>query len=607
VNHLTTNRKYQNIFIFLISILTGFILYILPMINISLGYDTWWIFIIQSSPSKLLLPNFYNHVGIESGNIISSGIALFEYFGRINFLDWARFWILAKYFPDNPIIWRLVSVSSMSISLIYWVKIYKNLSISNISIVFVYIFLLTDPQSLWLDWNKSESLAFLFFSVSAYYISLRYRTKNYLACLAIIISILIKETFIVAIPFLIFLNIYVNHNVNKQSLHELFKYRLISYFSQNKHLIIFGILYSILCFMLFFLDFEKSYVFDNNIHKYSITSITNFIFAFIKLLIPIHFHELLNIDYLFLIMGVFVATHVLIIIRNKFFEKFEMELFCFKDNQDSNKFEFYILPVCSIIAMFCILFFFGSIERRYAAPINIITLTSLILFSPILKSIFYKNNKLKNLYPYLPLYIYVILSLPFFILISKISMITSIIGIFLFLIILVLHYQKSSIFKAFLNIGLIFIFLIPTLDRTFINIFVTRDIYQSWDQINNSINRSIPNNSSIEIELSDQVNIEQAVSLEIKSITQNRKDIVYYIDEAKAKQIQSINNFDFWHIQLFNSEKVAGNKNTNYILSLQELPSNSGFNQEKNWIYKIVRFRYEKYIDRYRYVIYKSK
>jgi len=607
MNKPNTNRKYQDLGIFLVSILAGIILYILPMINISLGYDTWWIFIIQSSPQKLLLPNIYNHIGIEPGNIISSGIALFEYFGRISFLDWTRFWILAKYFPDNPIIWRLVSVSSMSISLVYWVKIYKNLSISNILIVFVYIILLTDPQSLWLDWNKSESLAFLFFSMSTYYISLKNRPKNYLACLAIIISVLFKETFIVAIPFLIFLNIYVNHHVNQQSLHKLFKYRLVSYFSKNKYLIIFGILYSLLCFMLFFSDFEKSYISDNNILEYSITNILDFASNFIKLLIPVHFHELLNIYYLFLILCLFCMIHLLFALRNKFFGKYKTETFCFNDNQGPNKLEFYILPICSIIGMFCILFFFGSIERRYAAPINMITITSLILFLPTLKPIFYKNNILRNLYPYLPYYFYVILCLPFFILISKISILISIITIFLFIIILVLNYNKSSILKISLNIGLIFLFLIPILDRTLVNIFVTRDIYQSWDQVNKNINLTIPNNSSIEIELSDEVNIEQAVSLEIKSIMKDREDIVYYIDESKAKQIQSVNNFDFWHIQLFNSNKVTKNKNTNYILSLKKSPVSSEFNQEKNWIYKIISFRYRNYIDRYRYVIYKSK
>ena len=79
MNNLNSG-KLINFAVLILSLIVGFVLYLYPMKNISLGYDTWWIFFIQSSTENLTFPIFYNHLGIEPGNIVSSGIALFDYF-----------------------------------------------------------------------------------------------------------------------------------------------------------------------------------------------------------------------------------------------------------------------------------------------------------------------------------------------------------------------------------------------------------------------------------------------------------------------------------------------------------------------------------------------
>ena len=59
----------------------GLLFYFFPTINLPFGFDTWWIFIIQSSSQKLELPYFYNYIGIKPENIFSSIFSLYEYFG----------------------------------------------------------------------------------------------------------------------------------------------------------------------------------------------------------------------------------------------------------------------------------------------------------------------------------------------------------------------------------------------------------------------------------------------------------------------------------------------------------------------------------------------
>ena len=348
----------------------GLLFYFFPTINLPFGFDTWWIFIIQSSSQKLELPYFYNYIGIKPENIFSSIFSLYEYFGRLSFLDWARFWLLGKYFPDYPFVWRLVAIISMSFSLILWKKIYTKLCISNIAIAIVSIILFTDPQSLWLDWNKSESLAFLFFSLSCYYSTFPNDKRNYLGLIMIVMAIFTKETFLIGIPFLIFLR----SIFNQPSSSKFFYIRIFSYFLRNKFLVLFGMIYSFSSLLLLLLyDFQKSYVLENHIQDLSYLHISEFIFSYFKLLLPTHFHLL------FEHLLVFVSLFLIILFINLFFLNFlskfkknKLKIFEFNKSKKIQNGEIFILPFISVILLFAILFMFGSLARRYSSPINII-------------------------------------------------------------------------------------------------------------------------------------------------------------------------------------------------------------------------------------------
>ena len=80
---------------------------------------------------------------------------------------------------------------------------------------------------------------------------------------------------------------------------------------------------------------------------------------------------------------------------------------------------------------------------------------------------------------------------------------------------------------------------------------MTRDIYNSWEEVNKKVNEFTEQDSLVEIILSRNMNIEQAISLESNSILNHRNDIQYFVDESKAKQIKEFNDYDLWHIGLF--------------------------------------------------------
>tara|TARA_Y100001970_G_C14253525_1_gene873476 strand:- start:2603 stop:4375 length:1773 start_codon:yes stop_codon:yes gene_type:complete len=586
MNYFNSIKKI-NIFILLISFCIGFVVYIYPLKNISLGYDTWWIFFIQSSSRDIVFPSFYNYIGIEPENIVASGISLFDYFGRFSFIDWARFWLLAQVFENHPVIWRSVAVLSMSISLFYWVKIYRILSISKLSLSIVYIILLTDPQSLWLDWNKSESVAFLFFSISSYYyLSVKNKAK-YFSVAMLIISILVKETFIIAIPFLIFIRAYKKKEFPNQSYYS----KLFYYFNENKLLLIFGFFYSIIITIFTLLiDHEKSYVLQGNTNDVANNINLDFFFAIFKLIIPIQFHNLLNSISVLAIL----STMIFFVFFTNFIKRIFKHNFTLSNGSIKNitnkKLDIYILPLLSFLAITIILLLFGNIARRYASPINIIIITSAILIYPVVKLYIFKLVKNELLIRYIDYFVYLILIFPFFILVSKFSLYVSVILLLFLLVYFLICKSKKYIYFA-----IIVLFLIPSIDRTIVNITVTKSIYESWDDINTNTIFSLPENSVIEISLSEQLTIEQAVSLEVNSVFNNRGDIVYFIDENKAKNLLFIDEHDFWHIQKFNMNKDFSEDNNFYIFRLLE-------NKNTTTINNILE-RYDKYKNRYSYSI----
>ena len=579
----------------------GLLFYFFPTINLPFGFDTWWIFIIQSSSQKLELPYFYNYIGIKPENIFSSIFSLYEYFGRLSFLDWARFWLLGKYFPDYPFVWRLVAIISMSFSLILWKKIYTRLFISNIAIAIVSIILFTDPQSLWLDWNKSESLAFLFFSLSCYYSTFPNDKRNYLGLIMIVMAIFTKETFLIGIPFLIFLR----SIFNQPSSSKFFYIRIFSYFLRNKFLVLFGMIYSFSSLLLLLLyDFQRSYVLENHSQDLSFLHISEFIFSYFKLLLPTHFHLL------FEHMLVFVSLFLIILFINLFFLNFiskfkknKLKIFEFNKSKKIQNGEIFIFPVISVILLFAILFMFGSLARRYSSPINIILITTVILIFPFIRLKIVNALKNKKYYFDLDIIIYYVLLIPTLIWIYKFSLILSLSLILILTLIFVLLYfvfNKNYINK-YLTFVLIIIFLIPALDRTIVNVVVTRDIYNSWEEVNKKVNEFTEQDSLVEIILSRNMNIEQAISLESNSILNHRNDIQYFVDESKAKQIKEFNDFDLWHIGLFNYGKSIKYKKIDYTISIHDDLNVGNYKFRENFIVKIFNYRYGKYNNRYKY------
>ena len=579
----------------------GLLFYFFPTINLPFGFDTWWIFIIQSSSQKLELPYFYNYIGIKPENIFSSIFSLYEYFGRLSFLDWARFWLLGKYFPDYPFVWRLVAIISMSFSLILWKKIYTRLFISNIAIAIVSIILFTDPQSLWLDWNKSESLAFLFFSLSCYYSTFPNDKRNYLGLIMIVMAIFTKETFLIGIPFLIFLR----SIFNQPSSGKFFYIRIFSYFLRNKFLVLFGMIYSFSSLLLLLqYDFQRSYVLENHSQDLSFLHISEFIFSYFKLLLPTHFHLL------FEHLLVFVSLFLIILFINLFFLNFlskfkknKLKIFEFNKSKKIQNGEIFIFPVISVILLFAILFMFGSLARRYSSPINIILITTVILIFPFIRLKIVNALKNKKYYFDLDIIIYYVLLIPTLIWIYKFSLILSVSLILILTLIFVLLYfvfNKNYINK-YLTFVLIIIFLIPALDRTIVNVVVTRDIYNSWEEVNKKVNEFTEQDSLVEIILSRNMNIEQAISLESNSILNHRNDIQYFVDESKAKQIKEFNDFDLWHIGLFNYGKSIKYEKIDYTISIHDDSNVGNYKFSENFIVKIFNYRYGKYNNRYKY------
>ena len=194
---------------------------------------------------------------------------------------------------------------------------------------------------------------------------------------------------------------------------------------------------------------------------------------------------------------------------------------------------------------------------------------------------------------------YLLLVFPFFILVSKVSFYLAVVLLLVFLICFLLFKRKKYIYFV-----IIILFVIPSLDRVIINITTSNDIYKSWDNINTEIITSIPQNSIIEINLSDQINLEQAVSLEVNTIFNDRGDITFFIDENKARQISTIRDYDLWHIQQFNVNKNIYSDNNHYIFSLEV--SSSKKNITQGTIINKIFGRYNTYKNRYLYTIMKS-
>ena len=307
---------------------------------------------------------------------------------------------------------------------------------------------------------------------------------------------------------------------------------------------------------------------------------------------------------------VFTILFLIICLLNFFFtnnllniNKNKLKIFNSIKNKKVYRGEIFILPIISILLLFSILFIFGNIERRYSSPINIILITSVVLILPIIKSrIFSKiNNRIFNF----NLIIFYFLSFPTFILIFNFSIFIFVAFLLILLMIFFITHLifKRNIINQYLSVLLVFLFLIPAIDKTIVNVIVTRDIYNSWENVNTKVLNDVAEDSMVEIILSSNINIEQAISLEVNSILNNRDDIVYFVDEKKAKQIMEFNDFDLWHIELFNRGKLFKYEQPDYTFSLTSQLKVENSNYSDNYLSKIVNFRYGKYRDRYKYIL----
>ena len=346
--------------------------------------------------------------------------------------------------------------------------------------------------------------------------------------------------------------------------------------------------------IVFFVNFEISYILDTgSMH------VPDFINSMFKLIIPIQFHILINKIIIFFVLATFIIFYFSKNLVNKIYNYDFLISNETLNNISAKKLEIFLFPLFSIIALTIILFVFGNIERRYASPLNIIIITSSILLYSVFKYHASKSLKNKQIIEYLDFFVYLLLVFPFFILVSKVSFYLAVVLLLVFLICFLLFKRKKYIYFV-----IIILFVIPSLDRVIINITTSNDIYKSWDNINTEIITSIPQNSIIEINLSDQINLEQAVSLEVNTIFNDRGDITFFIDENKARQISTIRDYDLWHIQQFNVNKNIYSDNNHYIFSLEV--SSSKKNITQGTIINKIFGRYNTYKNRYLYTIMKS-
>ena len=92
---MITISKNDFLLLFSYFVLTTMV-YVFPFLNLPLGFDTSWIFLIFSNDNNLALPYYYESAGIVPGNIFESVKSLSLFYGRASFLNLSQYWILAK-------------------------------------------------------------------------------------------------------------------------------------------------------------------------------------------------------------------------------------------------------------------------------------------------------------------------------------------------------------------------------------------------------------------------------------------------------------------------------------------------------------------------------
>ncbi len=530
----------KNDFLLLLSYFTiTTILYILPFIKLPLGYDTAWMFFVFSSDTSLTLTHYYESARIIPGNIIESVKSVSNFYGRASFLNLGQYWLLAKLFPELGIIWRLLPVAAMTISVFLWHKIFSKFHLPYIILSIIIFFLITDPSSIWMDWNKAESIGFLFYTIACYCSFSNKSISYYLLVFCFLASLFFKETFFIGLPLIILFRMYTA-NTNKMDSIRIF---IIKFIKNNVFLLISSFGY-VVFMTIFFLSIDLSNSYFLNLVEVS-PEFFPFIIEYIKLQLPIYFGDLYFIYFPIIILLLGILLLDILFFSEKTTENYNL------------KWMIFLSYIFTFVFYFFVVYEFGVIYRRYMVPINIFNMMFLVFMFK-----FYSHYLKFNI----SIIIFPILCLPCIFWIYKFNVILSVLLlIFVLTTIVYVNYSKLSKLRIELIkiISVLFI-AIPVADQLIVNLAASRSELIQWKSVTSAIkSNEIKSESTLLLNLSNNFIIEHAISMEINSLISGRDDIVFFVNTKNLPQNIKSNSFQLKEIQRFNQGKTP-NLNENY-------------------------------------------
>tara|TARA_A100001037_G_scaffold204082_1_gene182554 strand:- start:1013 stop:2734 length:1722 start_codon:yes stop_codon:yes gene_type:complete len=515
------------------------ILYVLPFIKLPLGYNTAWMFFVFSSDASLTLTHYYESAGIIPGNIIESVKSVSNFYGRASFLNLGQYWLLAKLFPELDIVWRLLPVTAMTISVFFWHKILSKFHLPYIILSIIIFFLITDPSSVWMDWNKAESIGFLFYTISCYCSFSNKNISYYLLVFCFLCSLFFKETFFIGLPLIILFRMY-SADANKIDSIRIF---IIKFIKNNIFLLSSSFGY-VVFMTIFFLNIDLSNSYFLNLVEVS-PEFVPFTIEYIKLQLPIYFGDLYFIYFpmIILLLGILL---------------FDILFFSGKTTENYNlKWMIFLSYILTFIFYFFVLYEFGVVHRRYMIPVNIFNMMFVVFMFK-----FYRHHLKFDI----SIIVYTILCVPCIFWIYEFNVIlSSLLLIFVLITIVLVKFFKLSKLRLELIKIIAFLFIIiPVTDQLIVNLAASRSELIQWKSVNRTIiSNELKPESTLLLNLSKNFIIEHAISMEVNSVISGRDDIVFFVNTKNLPQDIKSNPFQLKEIERFNQGKTA-NLNENY-------------------------------------------
>ena len=542
---MITISKNDFLLLFSYFVLTTMV-YVFPFLNLPLGFDTSWMFLIFSNDNNLALPYYYESAGIVPGNIFESVKSLSLFYGRASFLNLSQFWILAKISPEISFIWRLIPVLSMSVSVFLWHKIFIRFNLPHVFLFILIYFLILDPASIWTDWNKAESTGFLFYSIACYYSLSKINTHYYLAVFSFILALFFKETFLIGASLIMLFRMYSSNEIKSYS----FKNYILKFIANNKLFFIMNLNYLLFIFIYFLsIDLSNSYLLNLVVNR---PDFLLFFIDYIKLQFPLYFSNLYFIYFPILIFSLlFLIVDILIISKN--------------DSNRNFKIMLLIFYTFTFVIYFFVIYEFGLIQRRYAVPINMLNIMFFIFMFKFYKHAIKINQSI---------IISTIATIPCLYWLYNFNLILSALALFTLLSIffLVKFFNFSNLRFKLLKLVTVLFIIVPITDVLFVNLVANRSELIQWKEINTFIYDKIDPGSTLIANLSENFIIEHVITLETEAIISGRNDIVFLVDVNTLPESIKGNQFQLNEIERFNTDKKL-NFEQYYVIEKIDLQS----------------------------------